>query len=391
MKKRIIATALVAIMVAIGFAGCGAPAGQPSGSAATSGDTIKIGGLAPLTGDVSIYGIATNNGIKLAFDEINAKGGILGKQIEYIPYDEKGDATEAVNAYNKLVQNDKVVAIVGDVTSTPTIAVAQKAAEDNMPIITATGTSDIITTKGENVFRACFMDSFQGQLMASYASEKLGAKTAAILYSNSNDYSTGLKDSFVETAATCGLEIVAQEAYADGDVDFKSQLTNIAAKNPDVLFLPEYYQDIALIAPQSKEVGLKATLLGADGWDGVIAQVGADNAASVEGAIFCNHYSAENPSEALASFIKKYKDTYGEEPNSFAALGYDAAYMLAKAIEDAGSTDSAAIIAAMSGMEFEGVTGNIKLDENRNAIKQAAINKIESGAYKFVEFYQLAD
>lgn len=402
MTKRTLALVLVCVMIVAAFAGCSQKANEATPTAASteatgeqsaapvdSGEKIKIGGLAPLTGDVSIYGIAANNGIKLALDEINAAGGVLGKQIEYIVYDEKGDSTEAVNAYNKLVENDKVVAIIGDVTSTPTIAVAQLAAQIGIPMITATGTNADITAAGTNVFRACFIDPFQGEVMASYAYNKLGAKKAAILYDVSDDYSTGLQEAFAAKAKELGMEVVATESYTKGDVDFKSQLTKIAGLAPDVLFLPEYYEDIALMGAQVKEIGLTATLLGADGWDGVLDKVDASNVDAFEGALFCNHYSSESTDEKLQAFVTNYTAAYNVAPNSFAALGYDAAYMMVKAIETAGSTDYAAVVEAMTNIDFSGITGNIKFDENRNPIKSAAITSITSGAYKFVEYYDM--
>ncbi len=388
--KKIMAMALSCAMIASFAAGCGggndAPATTDGGASANTGDTIKVGGLAPLTGEVSIYGIACNNGIKLAIDEVNAAGGVLGKQIEYIVYDEKGDETEAVNAYNKLVQNDKVVAILGDVTSKPCIAVAIQAAKEGIPMITGTGTAVDITPYGSNIFRACFTDPFQGEVMASYAFNKLGAKTAAIIADNGSDYSVGLTETFVSTAESLGMEIVANEAYATGDKDFKAQLTNIASKNPDVLFVPNYYEDVALIAAQAKEVGLTATMLGADGWAGTIAQLAGDTS-TVNGAYFCNHYSPDGDDPDLVNFISAYKAKFNEDPNAFAALGYDAAKMMFAAMEAAGSTDYAAVSSAMQALSYKGATGSITFDAERNPIKSAAILTIEDGAYKFVETY----
>jgi len=396
MKKRTLALMLVCVMLAAVFAGCsgetkspGTSGGNdtPSGPDTVTGDVINIGGLAPLTGDVSLYGINVNNGVKIAVEEVNAAGGILGKQINYIVYDEKGDATEAVNAYNKLVSNDKIVALIGDVTSTPSLAVAQQAVQDNMPMITASSTAEAITAVGPNVFRACFIDPFQGELMASYAFNRLGAKKAAILYDTSSDYSVGLKDSFVAEAGRLGMEIVANEGYASGDIDFKTQLTKIASAGADVLFLPEYYEDIALIAPQAREVGFAGTLLGADGWDSVIESMDAGNLPSIEGSYFCAHASLKSTDPAFVSFVEKYQQKYGQMPNMFAALGYDAAMIMFDAIERAGSTDSAAIIEALKATDYTGITGHVTFDENRNPIKSAAIMTITNGDYDFVETY----
>ena len=382
MKKRFLAMVLAAAMMLTAMVGCGNGNTQDGGNAnnaGATGDTIKIGGLAPLTGDVSVYGVAVDNGVKMAVEEINADGGVLGKQIEYIVYDEKGDATEAVNAYNKLVQSDNVVAIVGDVTSKPTLAVAQQAAKDKIPLITASGTAENITQAGENIFRACFIDPFQGELMASYASKKLEKKTAAIIYNISDDYSKGLYEAFEAAAGDLGIEVVQVEGYGKGTVDFKAQLTNIKSKNPDVIFLPVYYQDVALIAVQAKELGIEAQFLGADGWDGVIGQVDESNMDAVNGAYFCSQYSAQSDDPNLQAFLSKYKETYGMDASQFAVLGYDAMKMLAQAISEAGSTDSAAITSAMAAIDFTGLTGHMTFDENRNPVKSAAITQIDNG------------
>ncbi len=391
MKKRFLAMVLAAAMMLTAMVGCGNGNTQDGGNAnnaGATGDTIKIGGLAPLTGDVSVYGVAVDNGVKMAVEEINADGGVLGKQIEYIVYDEKGDATEAVNAYNKLVQSDNVVAIVGDVTSKPTLAVAQQAAKDKIPLITASGTAENITQAGENIFRACFIDPFQGELMASYASKKLEKKTAAIIYNISDDYSKGLYEAFEAAAGDLGIEVVQVEGYGKGTVDFKAQLTNIKSKNPDVIFLPVYYQDVALIAVQAKELGIEAQFLGADGWDGVIGQVDESNMDAVNGAYFCSQYSAQSDDPNLQAFLSKYKETYGMDASQFAVLGYDAMKMLAQAISEADSTDSAAITSAMAAIDFTGLTGHMTFDENRNPVKSAAITQIDNGEYKFIEYYE---
>ncbi len=390
MTKRIIAAFLAAAMLTASAAGCAqnsntASTGGTSGTA--SGDTIKIGGLAPLTGNVSVYGIATNNGIKLAVEAANKAGGVLGKQIEYISEDEKGDATEAVNAYNKLVQNDGIVALVGDVTSTPTLAVAQAAVKDNLPMITATATAASVTTTGENVFRACVTDPFQGELMASYAAKKLGAKTAAILYNMADDYSLGVAEAFKSAATAAGMNIVAEEKYQTNDVDFKSQLTSIKSKNPDVLFIPVYYQDVALISVQAKQLGITAKMMGADGWDGVLDKIDKSNVSAVDGTFYCSQYTAESTDSKVQDFIKTYKSTYNADPNMFAVLGYDAMNMMIEAIKAAGSTDSAAITKAMAALKYKGLTGDITFDKDRNPVKTCAIITIKDGAYKFAEYY----
>ena len=378
MKKRSLAAVMAAIVIASGMAGC---------SNGGSGDTIKIGGLAPLSGNVSVYGIATNNGVQMAVDAANKSGGVLGKQIQYICYDEKGDATEAVNAYNKLVQNDQVVALVGDVTSTPCLAVAQEAAKDNLPMISATATTADVTKKGENIFRACFTDPYQGKVMAQYAAKKLNAKTAAILYNIADDYSLGVAEAFESEAKAAGINVVEKQGYQTNDVDFKSQLQSIKSKNPDVLFIPVYYQDVALISVQAKQLGITSTLMGVDGWDGVLDKIDKSNVDAVDGAYFCSQYSSESTDANVQNFIKEYKEKYKAEPNMFAVLGYDAMNMMIQSIKTAGTTDSDKVIDAMKGISFKGLTGNITFDAERNPVKSAVINTIQDGAYKFVEYF----
>jgi branched-chain amino acid transport system substrate-binding protein len=378
MKKCSLAAVMAAIVIASGMAGC---------SNGGSGDTIKIGGLAPLSGNVSVYGIATNNGVQMAVDAANKSGGVLGKQIQYICYDEKGDATEAVNAYNKLVQNDQVVALVGDVTSTPCLAVAQEAAKDNLPMISATATTADVTKKGENIFRACFTDPYQGKVMAQYAAKKLNAKTAAILYNIADDYSLGVAEAFESEAKAAGINVVEKQGYQTNDVDFKSQLQSIKSKNPDVLFIPVYYQDVALISVQAKQLGITSTLMGVDGWDGVLDKIDKSNVDAVDGAYFCSQYSSESTDANVQNFIKEYKEKYKAEPNMFAVLGYDAMNMMIQSIKTAGTTDSDKVIDAMKGISFKGLTGNITFDAERNPVKSAVINTIQDGAYKFVEYF----
>lgn len=383
--NRIIAASLAAVMCFGALAGCGASKGD---------DVIKLGVLAPLTGDVAVYGIAVNNAVKLYVEEVNAAGGIAGKQVEITVYDEKGDATEAVTAYNKLVTSDEVHAIIGSVTSTPSIAVAQASVEDNIPILTPTGTHQDITSYGNNYFRACFLDPFQGSTMAKYASEVLGAKTAAIIYNTSDAYSTGLMESFTATAKEVGLNVVATAGYAANDVDFKAQLTTIQGKNPDVLFCPDYYNTVYLIATQVKEIGVKATLLGVDGVDGILDV--ATDVSLINGMIFCNHYSTEDQSPLVQNFLKNYKAKYNETPNALAALGYDGAMIMLNAIgsviESGVKLDNseecrAAIIAALDKTDIDAVTGHIVYDEKNNPQKSCAIIKIENGAYSLLTKY----
>ena len=253
---------------------------------------MKLGGIGPLTGPLAIYGVTSTNGSKLAFEEINKNGGILGKQVEYIVLDEKGDSTEAVTAYNKLV-DEGVVALIGDITSKPSLAVAEVAAQDNLPMITPTGTQFNITEAGPNVFRVCFTDPYQGVVLANFAKNNLNAETAAVVVNNSSDYSDGVAKAFVEQAEKLGLKVVAKEGYSDGDKDFRAQLTKILPTNPDVLVVPDYYEQVALITTQAREVGIKATFVGPDGWDGVAKTLDASAYGAVENSYF-THYKTSH-------------------------------------------------------------------------------------------------
>lgn len=381
-KKRLASVLLVMLSIIMLLAACGNSSEEKPSDPDAGANTIKIGGLAPLSGNVSVYGIAVNNAVKLAIKEINDNGGVLGKQVEYIVYDTKGDSVESTNAYNRLVSDDKIVALIGDVTSGPSIAVAQRAARDNMPMITASGTAADITKQGSNVFRTCFIDEVQGDLMGAFTANELKLNKAAILYNVSDNYSQGLTDAFVARCKMENIEIVAEENYSDGDKDFKTQLTRIAAADPEVLYVPNYYNDNIMIVRQARQVGLDVAFLGGDGWDGVLSEnvIGADKN-DADGSYFTNHYAPDDPNDSLQSFLSAYREAYDIEAVSFAALGYDAARMMMQAIEDAGSTDSQAIIDAMKNIEFEGITGDITFDDNNNPIKTVSIISIEDGEY----------
>lgn len=381
MKKAL--AIFMAVTVMLSFSACGSKEADTSKGNETVGDTVLIGGLAPLTGEVAVYGTTTTNGANLAFEEINANGGILGgKKIEYKVMDEKGDSVEAINAFNKLV-DDGVVAVLGDVTSKPSIAVAEASAEIGLPVISATATHPDVTTYGENVFRVCFLDPFQGKTMSKFAADTVKAKKVAVMYNTSDDYSDGVAKAFKESAEQLGLEVTAFEGYGAADIDFKTQLTKIAQTKPDAILFPDYYAKVALIVEQARGVGITSTLLGADGWDGVAATVDAGNKEVLENTYFCNHYSVQDTSERVQSFIKAYTDKYGEAPSAFAALGYDAAYVLANAIDKAGSTEKEAVVTAIAATEYDGVTGKMTFDAERNPIKSVSIIKIVNGEYSF--------
>lgn len=397
-KFRILSLALVVLMSVSLFAGCGGGTGGSTAAkdtpAANAGGAINVGILAPLTGSVSQYGNAVRNGAALYIEQVNAAGGVNGKTIAVFEYDEEGDPAKAVTGYSHLVDQG-ITALIGDVTTAPTLAVVPEASADNMPMITASATAAAVTYDEEsgkvynNMFRSCFIDPFQGEKMASFAVEKVSAKTAAVLYNTGSDYSVGLKDSFIAKAAEIGLEIVAEEGYADGAVDFQSQLTNIGAKSPDVLFLPDYYETIALVAQQAKGAGVDAAMLGVDGWDTVLNVV--TDPSLLEGAYYCSGYSAEDTTPAVQQFLTDYKARYNEEPNMFSAQGYDAAMILLAAIEKAEAAGLAAgsdeyrqaVIDAMKATDMECVTGHVTYNQFNDPEKTAVIINITGGEAKF--------
>ncbi len=392
-KIRILSLALAAVMTVSLFAGCNGNNGGADGS-----ETIKVGLLAPATGEVAEYGIAVSNGAKLYISELNEKGGINGKKIELVSYDEEGNEAKALTGYSSLVDQG-VTAIIGDVTTAPTAAVVVESQQDNMPMITASATAEKITCKLDdsgnvvsvykNMFRSCFIDPFQGEKMASFASEKLNAKTAAVLYNSGSDYSVGLYKAFVAKAKELGLEVVAEESYGKDAVDFQAQLTNIASKKPDVLFVPDYHKVLANVAPQAKSAGVTATLLGGDGWATVMDVI--QDSSVLEGAYFCSGYSTQDTSEAVQTFLKNYKAKYNIEPNMFAAQAYDAAAILCAALSKAeeakltaGSDEyKQAVIDAMRATDMDCVTGHITFDDYNNPQKTAVIINIADGEAKF--------
>ena len=377
MKKRF-ACLFLALMLAFG--------------AAASAESVKVGLIAPLTGEVAVYGNAVKEAVQLYIDDFNAADHPF--DINLIIYDDKGDPTEAMNAYNKLVYQDDIAVLLGPVTPSPTFGVAEASVDDGIPALTPTATHPDVTTYGDNFFRACFEDPFQGGSMAKFASSELKATTAAIIYNNADTYSIGLRDAFMKTAEEVGLTVTTTEAYGASDIDFRAQLTNIIKTNPDVLFIPYYYNVTYMICSQARELGYTGTFLGVDGTDGVLAIEGAD-VSVFDGMYFANHYSADSDSPVTQAFIKEYTDKYGATPNALAALGYDGAMIVCDALERVnndgvkidGESSYEAIIEALRATEVDGVTGHITFDENNNPIKTLSIIQIKDGAYHFYMNY----
>ena len=403
--KKVLSIALILTLVLGVLAGCGQkapnssePGNEPPTGSDASGETIKVGIIGCHTGEYAQYGLGVLNGATLYIDELNANGGINGKQIEIVKYDNKGDNQEAVNAFNRAVE-EGITAVVGDVLSGNTMALVGKAYPLNMPVITPSATAAGVTydadtdTVYSNVFRPCFIDPFQGEKMANYAKEKLGAKTAAVFFETGNDYAVGVKDAFIETCKELGIELVAEEGYATADVDFRSQLTTIASKNPDVLFCPNYYEDDGLIITQAREVGFTGTVMGSDGMSGVS---GYASAADLEGSVYCSGY-APGSTDVVKAFEEAFTAKYGTDTlNMFAATAYDAAMVLCNALSvaegkglAAGSDDyKQAVIDAIrdNSGDLECVTSNgYTFDAYNNPVKDAVIMKLTDGKEVFSE------
>lgn len=374
MKKNLVSGILASAMAMTLLVGCSGSSGNSGTS--NSGDVIKIGAMGPLSGAASTYGISVKEGAQLLEKEVNNAGGISGKKIQFIFEDDQADPNSAMQAFNKLVDDEKVSAILGPVTSGATLAVAPNATSRQIPMITPTATEPTITkVGGDYMFRGCFVDSFQGEVLAKYATEKLNKKTAAVLYNAGSDYSKGIADSFKTKFEAAGGKVGEFLTYNDKDTDFKAQLTKIKSLNPDVIVLPDYYNVVGLIAKQARGMGIQAQLLGGDGWESEeLTKIGGD---AVNGALYINHYYSGDSDNAVKTFVESYKKEYNKEPDAFAALAYDTAKILVKAIEKAGKTDGAAIKDALAGMEMNSVTGNIKFNSDRSAIKSAAIIKID--------------
>lgn len=345
-------------------------------------NAIVVGHVASMTGDTATFGRSADQGMRMAIEEINAAGGALGKPIELITEDDRSVTEEARTAAQKLLQRDQVVALLGEVASSRSLAAAPEAQRARVPMISPGSTNPKVTEVGDYVFRACFIDPFQGAVMARFAIDDLRAKRLAILFDFKQDYSVGLADFFRETARKLGAEIVADERYTSGDIEFRAQLTTIRAAKPDAIFVPGYYTELGLIAKQARELDIDVPLLGGDGWDSEkTIEIGGE---AVEGYYFSTHYAADSDSPRVQAFVTQFRTKYGATPDAMAALGYDTARILADALGRAGSTDGPGLRDAIATTKgFEGVTGKISMDEQRNARKDAVVLKIEGGKFRY--------
>jgi branched-chain amino acid transport system substrate-binding protein len=354
-----------------------------AGSVVLAQDEIPVGEFASLTGDSASFGQSAHKGTVLAIEEINAAGGILGKKLKLITEDDQTKAGQASTIVRKLISQDKVVAVLGEVASSRTLEAAPICQESKIPMISPAATNPKVTETGDYIFRVCFIDPFQGTVMSKFALSK-GWKKVAVLTNVKEDYSVGLAEFFVKNFTANGGEIVKEQKYSTGDKDFKAQLTSIRGTKPDAIFVPGYYGEVSLMARQAKLLGIKVPLLGGDGWVGDSLLPVA--AGALDGSFFSCHFSADDQAPNIKEFVAKYKAKYGAVPDDMAALGYDSAMILAQAMKRAGTTSSDKLRDAIAATkEHKGITGVITLDEKRNAQKAAVILTIADGGFKFVE------
>jgi branched-chain amino acid transport system substrate-binding protein len=380
---RQLVTVLTAAAVIVGLS-CGGKAG----TASVGSSAIKVGLIVPLTGDVKTFGESTRNGAMLAIEEVIVAGGINGRKIDVVATDDKNDPTETGNAGSKLIDMDRVVVVIGSVSSKCSAPLSDKCQNAKIPMITPTSTSANVTVgvdgkRKDYVFRACFIDPFQGTVGARFAVDSLKAKTAAVMYDVGNDYSKGLADYFRAAFEKDGGKITAFESYAKDDVDFSALLTKIKQSSPNVLFIPDYYNKVGLIAKQARQLGVTATFLGGDGWDSPeMAKIAGD---AINGGYFTNHYSPDDPRPEVQGWVKKYQVKYGQKPDALATLGYDAALLLIQALKNSPNAKPDEIKAALGAIkDFPCVSGKITFDEWGNPIKSAVVLQYTKDGQKYV-------
>ncbi|ERJ91859.1 ABC transporter substrate-binding protein [Treponema lecithinolyticum] len=368
-------TAVAAVLVF--FAGC----------AKKESDHFVIGGIFPLSGPVAVYGNEARNGVELAVLEINAAGGIGGKQIKLISEDDEGNPEKTVNVYKKLTTKDGVKVIIGSLTSGATAAITSLAQAQKVVLLAPAATLPSITDAGDFIFRACFIDPFQGTVGGKFTAENLGKKRAAVLYNITNDYSVGLYENFKIAFEKAGGSLCAAESYSDGDKDYRAQLTKIKNAAPDVVYLPDYYGTVALIAKQLREQGIDTAMVGGDGWGGLMENAGDE----VVNGFYSDHYAADSTDEKVTQFVDSYKKMYKTTPVSFAALAYDCVYLLKDAAERASSaSDTTSLKEALEKTNGSYVTGNLTFDEKHNPIKSAVMMEIVKKDGKLTAVYKAA-
>jgi branched-chain amino acid transport system substrate-binding protein len=366
MKRILIASIVIASLLS---------ACQTQGS---SGDKVRIGVFMSTTGTTANFGISSVNGIKMAADEINAAGGINGKPVELLVQDDRSDASEAATIVTKFVTQDQVHAVIGEVASSRSIAAAPIAQNAKIPMLTPSSTNPEVTKKGDFIFRSCFIDPYQGAAIAQFAAKTLGAKTAAIMVDRKNDYSTGLEKVITQIFARMGGKIVATQSYQEGDQDFNAQLTSLKGSNPEVIFVPGYYNDVGLIAKQARDKGITVPLIGGDGWDS--EQLYKIGGTALNGSYFTNHYSPFDTEPRVVKFVNDYKSRYNSTPDALAATAYDAANIMFDAIKRSKSLSGQDIRDALAATNaFPGVTGTVTFNQQRDAVKPIVMIEIKDG------------
>ena len=377
--------AMLLACLSLTISGC-----QNGGSSGGSdSDEILIGHYGSLTGSQATFGISTDNGIKMAIEDLNAAGGINGRKVKLVTYDDKGEAREASTAVTRLVTKDGVVAVIGEVASGLSLAAAPICQEGGVPMISPSSTNPKVTKVGDMIFRVCFIDPFQGKVCAKFAREheSLKASKAAIVTDQGSPYSVGLEEEFEKSFVVFGGTVVSKQTYQAGDQDYSAQLTSIRAAEPDVIFVPGYYTEVASMILQARKLGMTQPFVGADGWDS--AKLGEIAGDAINGCFYSNHYSQEDPSPKIQDFIAKYKAKHNEIPDALAALGHDSAMILFDAMKKAGSLEGAAIAAELAKTkDFDGITGKISIDAERNAVKPAVMLEMKNGAPKYVATIQ---
>jgi branched-chain amino acid transport system substrate-binding protein len=373
MKK--LTSAFWAVAAGLWLAGCNQQAGNE----------IRVGEFASLSGKEATFGESSHNGTQLAIDELNNTGGLLGKKLKLITEDDRSQAGEPATVVRKLISRDKVIAVLGEVASSRSLEAAPICQESKVPMISPASTNPKVTETGDHIFRVCFIDPFQGTVMANFARKSLKLGNVAILSDVKSDYSVGLAKFFKERFTQDGGKIAREESFSGGDRDFKAQLTTLKAANPDGVFVPGYYTDVGLIVQQARQLGLNVPMFGGDGWESSeLVKIGG---AAMEGTYFSTHYSPESTEPKVQEFVAKYKAKHNATPDAMAALGYDSAMILADAIKRAGATDPAKVRDALAATrDFVGVTGKITIDSNRNATKPAVILTVtKDGKFKYME------
>jgi branched-chain amino acid transport system substrate-binding protein len=367
----------LAVLVTLVTTGCN--------NAGDGGSSIKVGEYASLTGREAAFGQSSHKGTELAIDEINAAGGVLGKKIKLLTEDDQSKAGEPATVVRKLISRDNVIAVLGEVASSRSLEAGPICQQNKIPMISPSSTNPRVTEVGDYIFRVCFIDEFQGRLIADFAKRTIKARQVAILTDVKSDYSVGLAQFFKEPFVAGGGKIVAEQSYSGGDKDFKAQLTAIKAANPEAILVPGYYTEAGLIVRQARELGIAVPLFGGDGWEAPqLIEIGG---AALEGTYYSTHYSPETDTPAVQSFVKKFRAKYNNEiPDAMAALGYDSAMVLVDALKRAGTTEGAPLRVALAATkDFPGVTGKTTLDDKRNATKSAVIITVKDGKFKYLE------